>query len=370
MLKKLKILVLIGVFIILAFFGYEIYKTKIYIWLPNYTEQVIQQIFGLSEKPNKNEPIDIMFLVVDHFEPDTSEEVENWMINYPGSVAGHVDADGRHPQHTWFYARYNTTWLDKIADLASRGYGDVEYHLHHGNDTSESLTQKIEAHKKMYGMDTYGFIHGLWGLDNSRGRGCCGVNNELTILKETGCYADFTLPSHHVAQGSIVNRIYYAIDDPVRPKSYNTGITARVGNTRRGDLMMLCGPTAVVFDPLPRVELPAIESDNPPTVQRVDAWIGANVHVVGQPNWVFVKIHTHAADNITAGIFFGAPVQAMYSYFETRYNDGMRYRLHYVTAREAYNIVRAAEDGRRGNPDLFRDYVIKPYRRGSQERAQ
>ena len=42
----------------------------------------------------------------------------------------------------------------------------------------------------------YGFIHGNWALDNSRPDGrMCGVDNELDVLRETGCYADFTLPS-------------------------------------------------------------------------------------------------------------------------------------------------------------------------------
>ena len=42
----------------------------------------------------------------------------------------------------------------------------------------------------------YAFIHGNWSLCNSRPDGrYCGVNNELDVLRETGCYADFTLPS-------------------------------------------------------------------------------------------------------------------------------------------------------------------------------
>jgi hypothetical protein len=36
------------------------------------------------------------------------------------------------------------------------------------------------------------------------------------------------------------------------------------------------------------------------------------------------------------------------------------FRLHYVTAREAFNIVKAAEAGHSGNPDDFRDFVLPP----------
>jgi len=48
----------------------------------------------------------------------------------------------------------------------------------------------------------------------------------------------------------------------------------------------------------------------------------------------------------------------MFSYLEKAYNDGIRYRLHYVTAREVYNIVKAAEDGMTGDPHQYRDYRI------------
>src|SRR5262249_32297077 len=34
--------------------------------------------------------------------------------------------------------------------------------------------------------------------------------------------------------------------------------------------------------------------------------------------------------------------------------------LHFVTAREAYNIVKAAEAGHSGNPNDYRDYLIPP----------
>ena len=42
---------------------------------------------------------------------------------------------------------------------------------------------------------------------------------------------------------------------------------------------------------------------------------------------------------------------------ETQWNRPP-FRLHYVTAREAYNIAKAAEQGHSGDPNDFRDYVI------------
>lgn len=56
----------------------------------------------------------------------------------------------------------------------------------------------------------------------------------------------------------------------------------------------------------------------------------------------------------------GQPVDDMHAYLETAYNDGRRHVLHYVSAREAYNIAKAAEAGREGNPDEYRDFLLPP----------
>jgi hypothetical protein len=42
------------------------------------------------------------------------------------------------------------------------------------------------------------------------------------------------------------------------------------------------------------------------------------------------------------------------------YNDGKSWVLHYVTAREMFNIAMAAMEGKSGNPAEYRDYVLSP----------
>ena len=54
----------------------------------------------------------------------------------------------------------------------------------------------------------------------------------------------------------------------------------------------------------------------------------------------------------------GDAADAMHSHLEKAYNDGTNYVLHYVSAREVYNIVKAAESGRTGNPADYRDFVL------------
>jgi hypothetical protein len=59
-----------------------------------------------------------------------------------------------------------------------------------------------------------------------------------------------------------------------------------------------------------------------------------------------------------------------YEYLESRYNDGVRWKLHYVSAREMYNIVKAAEAGKTGDPGQYRDFVIaRPQYRTQQQAA-
>lgn len=56
----------------------------------------------------------------------------------------------------------------------------------------------------------------------------------------------------------------------------------------------------------------------------------------------------------------GNAADAMFTHLEKAYNDGKRYILHYVTSREVYNIVKAAEAGRTGDPNDYRDFLLPP----------
>ena len=333
-------------------------------------------------------PTHVMFCFVDHFEPrwnnpdraTEAERVNRWAVDYPRICAGHLDADGRAPQHTFFYPseEYRPDHLDSLVKLCARGYGEIEIHLHHDNDTeaglranlNEFLSRLVTQHDALpvepgTGNAMWSFIHGNWALDNSREDGrWCGVNNELQVLKDMGCYADFTLPSAPSdTQTSTVNSIYYATDDPHKPKSHDAGVPVHVGGSPVGDLMIIQGPLTFLWKlkgiiPIPGIESGDIRTSSPPTKARVDAWIKTGIHVKGKPEWVFVKVHTHGAQERDMNTLLGQPVEEMFSYLEQQYNDGGHYCLHYVTAREMYNIVRAAESGKSGSPGEYRNFVI------------
>ena len=98
-----------------------------------------------------------------------------------------------------------------------------------------------------------------------------------------------------------------------------------------------------------------------PSGRRIDLWVDTNIHVPGRPDWIFVKLFTHGAVEEDLASLLDSESDEMYSYLEENCNDGNKYKLHYVTARESYNIIKAAEAGMSGDPNQYRDYEIKPY---------
>lgn len=352
------------------------------VWLPAYLRR--------RKRPAVAGPTHVMFCFVDHFEPMHGKpplevqraRVDRWCRDYRALASRHRDADGRPPQHVFFYPEeeYLEEHLAKIAQLCRDGYGEIEVHIHHDDDTETNFRHTIQRFKTLLherhgalprhpatGELMFGFIHGNWCLDNSSPDGSwCGLDNELVLLRELGCYADFTMPSApSPTQTRIINSIYYATDDPARPKSHDRGTPVRVGGQAQGDLLLVQGPLGLNWRDrrhgfVPRVENADIRANYPPTPARVDGWVDAGIHVEGRPEWVFVKIHTHGAPEKEAQVVLGPAVDAMHAHLEQHYNDGERYVLHYVTAREMFNIIKAAEAGLGGNPHQYRDFILAP----------
>lgn len=330
-----------------------------YIWLPDY---ITGQLRRADPEPKL---IHVIFLMVDHYEPGRGEKGakvnQEWLYHYKELANRHKDSYGRVPQHSWFYAydQKNELVMPELVRAVRDGYGEVEFHWHHGNDNNAEFPAKLAEGVAWFnrygamidaqGKKSFAFIHGNWSLDNSGGHDFCGVTRELKILKSLGCYGDFTFPAFgNIAQPRKVNSIYYASDDD-HSKSYDTGVGARVGSHNIKDLMIFEGPLTLI-------DYGAIETDPFPNAAEIDSWIKANIHVSGRPEWIFVKTFTHGVQS--RKLFFSFVTDAMFSYLENKYNNE-RYKLHYVTAREAYNIVRAAEDGKTGDPNMYLDYEIE-----------
>lgn len=352
-------------------------------WLGSYFISIVKR------RPKLDGNTHIIFSVVDHFEPFTQEapfpvaheRVKRWVIDLPELTQDIRDSDGKPYRHTFFYPteQYHPVILDDLSALCTAGLGEVEIHIHHDGATSLSFRQEMVEFKRIlsdrHGLLSrsrssdeirYGFIHGNWALDNSRPDGkYCGVNDELIALKETGCYADFTFPSApDITQVSKINSIYYASDDPERPCSHNTGKEVRVGSSPSGDLLLVQGPLTLDWTQRKRGFFPGIENGEigggrAPSLHRFMLWVGQGITVIGRDEWIFIKVHCHGALEKNAEMLLGYEMRHfLISITETARAGG--FCIHFVTSREMYNIIRAAEDGEAGNPGLYRDYILVP----------
>ena len=359
-------------------FGARAYARSYQTFLPDYLMR--WSTFG-TRPLYTSRPTHIVLLMADHFEPRSEDAnlVSEWARRYTELAARHRDSIGRPPQHTWFYfgeqARRST--LEVLATLTAAGLGEVELHHHHSFFTEQRLRaalSRVIAKFQRYGFlrtadgrTQFAFVHGNSGLDNSNGAVMCGVDTELRLLHDLGAFADFTFPSlYEASQPRRVNSIYAARDDD-KPKSYDRRLPLSTLRDGTADLMIFEGP--LIFSPSLKVrhlfldlddgDIHAAEHASP---TRVDRWIRANVHVPERPDWIFVKLFSHGVstpEDVEAVV--GSDYDAMLSYLEREYNDGKRYVLHYVTAREAYNLARAAADGATGDLQEYLDAYAPPY---------
>jgi hypothetical protein len=328
-------------------------------------------------------PKHLLFALCDHYEPlwggapdDVGvARVDFWAERY-AQLAEFRDANGRPPRHGWFFPgeEYRPHFLDRLARLARDGYGEVEYHLHHDGDTADTLAHKIDEHLKIFaehghvsrdprraGKFRWAFIHGNWSLANGRpDRKWCGVDDELLVIHELGCYVDLTFPSApDPCQPDKVNQIYWPTGDLSKRRSYDRGLRARVGEHHDDRVLMITGPLALAPKRLGvRLENGALTGDDPPTAGRVATWVAQDIHVEGRPDWVFIKVHTHGAIEKTAASLLGDGGREMHAALASYTRQG--HKLHYVTAREMFNVARAAMDGKTGDPSAYFDYVVPP----------
>jgi hypothetical protein len=338
--------------------------------------------------PRPGQSVHLLLCIADHYEPKLGgaspaharERVCRWVEEYPKQFGEFRDSDGRTPQHTFFYPveEYETEYLDALAELSRRGFGEVEVHLHHDNDTADNLRKTLTDFKRLLadrhrllardprtGEVKYAFIHGNWALDNSRRDGrWCGVNNELDVLRETGCYADMTMPSApSETQTRKINSIYYAVDDPRRPKSHDTGFDVGRGPAPARGLMLIQGPLTLDWGNrkwgiVPRVENACVQGNQPPGERRLANWLRARVQVPTRPDWFFVKLHTHGANEENMPVLLGEPMVRFHQALRERADRDPAFRYHYVTAREMYNLARAAEGRWMGTVAEARDYKL------------
>jgi hypothetical protein len=324
-------------------------KKNLQYWIRDYGRHLVRR----ARAPRPADSQHLLFALCDHYEPlwgkapdDVGRQrVEVWAERYP-ALGEFRDSDGRPPRHGWFFPgeEYRPHFLDRLAELARAGFGEVEFHLHHDGDTRHTLAPRITEHLRTFaqhghisrsakrssgrpddasGGFRWAFIHGNWSLANGRpDRKWCGVDDELALLHELGCYVDLTFPSApDPCQPDKVNQIYWPTGDLTQRRAYEHGERARVGAHHDDRLLMITGPLALAVKrdglaPGLRIENGAITGDDPPTAARVKTWLDQAIHIDGRPEWVFVKVHTHGAIETTAASLLGAGGRALHLYFD------------------------------------------------------
>ena len=363
----------------------------------DYARKVLPSATWRALKSPARGPVHLIFALVDHFEPAIDPEdgqkrvprseqerrLEWWAREYPKIVDGWRDPDGRPLVHTYFYPaeQYDEGLLEMLAEHCHAGWGEVEVQLHHGTshpDTAENTRQLLTEYRDRLAFrhrclaveagstrPSYAFVHGNFALANSAAGRFCGVDSEMQILAETGCYADFTMPSGiwHPAQIAKTNSVYECALplDQAAPQRQGHDLVA--GRAPKTFPLIVQGPLVAdlrrtLSSARPILENGAITGANPPTMHRLSLWKQAQVRVLGRPDWLFIKVFCHSMNptqkeavigdsfrNFLAALVGGAP--------------GRKETLHFVTAREMANILLAACDGREGNPGDYRDYRFK-----------
>jgi hypothetical protein len=344
-----------------------------------------------AKRISPEQPLHACIAVCDHFEPlhhtdkaGALRAIADWQEAWPQRVETYQDSSGRGPRHSFFYPveQYDSDLIAPLADICQQTGSEVEIHLHHDNDTEEGVTKllldgvrDLSSHGLLSrdpgGRPRYAFIHGNWALDNSRPDGrWCGVSNELTVLKRTGCYADLTLPSApDPCQTRTLNSVYYAKEDGCA-KSHDHGTPVQAGKTaalreKEDHLLLVQGPLGLnwkwrKWGFLPRLENGDLTGANPPTIMRTHLWLELCPRVKDGAPWVFIKLHTHAGIPKNYRALLGDPGKRFYEGLSalTRSLPGFHY--HFVTAREMVNLIHAAEDGHTGTPKEWLNYRYAP----------
>jgi hypothetical protein len=340
----------------------------------------------------------VIFCIADHFEPaivpnkgsaradkyEQEQRLERWCREIPRVLGTWRDAEGSPFYHTYFYPaeQYESDLVERLADHCRDGWGEIEVHLHHGAtapDTPEHTEGQIvqfrdalaNRHRCLSRWDgqgpvRYAFVHGNFALANSRPGWACGVDDEMQVLADTGCYADLTMPSAPSAtQVAKINSLYECGLPLNQRAPHRRGRNLRVGRPPSIFPLMIQGPLMLDFSSanrrhlFPHFENSALTGKYAMTMDRFRLWQRAAVTVEGRPDWVFVKLHCHGMDPRDTEAMYGAPRQTFLRDLLEESKRSGQYQVHFTTAREMTNIILAACDGREGNPGDYRNYRLK-----------
>jgi hypothetical protein len=306
--------------------------------------------------------------IADHYEPmwrradlrTAQFRVGLWRSAWPEiSRRCKPDSVNNTPRYTFFFPQeeYHPTLMEPLAEMVREGIADVEVHIHHDGEGRQNFVDRIgnfceTLHgehgllRKRGGKLTFGFIHGNWALDNSRPDGrLCGLNDEIRVLRDLGCYADFTMPSgDSPTQARLVNTIYYCNGNPDMPKSYDDGVPVTAGGVVDGDLLIIPGPLGMRWRDrlLPRLETGEVRSGNLATPYRVRRWADIAPRIGTD---AFIKLFTHGAQERNSSALLGDVLESAFNMLVEE-ADRRGCAIHFASAWQMYLAIEAIGQGR------------------------
>jgi len=346
--------------------------------------------------------VHLIIALADHFEPaivpedgqarapyaEQERRLERWCDQYPKTIERYRDSDGHPFIHTYFYPaeQYDRGLISRIAEHCHAGWGEIEVHLHHGiptPDSAENLRHTLTTFRDALAFEhgclsceggdstpRYAFVHGNFALANSAGGFGCGVDDEMQVLGDTGCFVDMTLPTSpfHPSQSGKINSLYECRRRLSEPAAYRSGNDLVRGNPPAKLPLMVQGPLIpYLAGARVKIENGSFTGANPPSLRRLQLWKKAGISVQGRPDWLFLKLHCHGMDPTQENAVLG---ESFVSFLQTLVEGAEERKeiLHFVSAREMVNVILAACDGKEGNPGDYRDYRFKPWKQSTQFR--
>ncbi|MCL2688433.1 MAG: hypothetical protein FWE57_01125 [Chitinispirillia bacterium] len=305
-------------------------------------QRFVPYVNGRAHKKTRGqhnqEPLHLYVAFCNHLSPfrgNVSQEIAEhrvvtWQREYTRFASEHRDSLGNQPVHTFFYdeADYNPRFIDVLYKMCKSGIADVEILLRHGQNTPLNFKHKVEGFRDVlfhhHGLlrrnseaISFAFVHDYTAPGDTRPQKLFDdTNQKRLMLKECGCYADFTL-TNRKKRAAMKNR-----DD---------------------DLLLIAEPLGTSWRTLlPRKEFGEISARSRFTPRRARMWLDAAPQINGGAKNIFLKLHTYGAVDSTVRYLFGeSGIYELYGYLEKASVYNSDFILHYVSAYEMYRRIQA-----------------------------
>ncbi len=103
----------------------------------------------------------------------------------------------------------------------------------------------------------------------------------------------------------------------------------------------------------------ALVYSQPQNSARFNCWFSTNITVRNSPELIFGKPYCHDFFDYDQSVSIGEEAERFFSEIVAAGERIGDFKIYFATAREAFNMVISAIDGKAGTPGEFRDYRLK-----------